>query len=180
MTQRLRGPALVITQQMRELRRAREWSAQRLGDEMTAAGVPWDRAIIANLESGRRRTITIDEWLTLAAVLGVAPLHLLVPVDDAADFPATPQTTLPADVARAWITGDDPCGLADGRWWARHRPFPRSGTAAASGAPGVGGVEGEAAVGLDGLDEVQAGGHLDLSLGWRPADRSYDATSTWR
>ena len=128
----------MIVDHMTRLRRSRGWSAERLGQEMAKAGVPWDRDIVTNLEIGRRRSVGFDEWLILAKVLGVAPLHLLVPLDDDAEFPVTADLALPAAVARDWITGTDPDDLLgdDDSWWHLHRPFSRRGTAAAGGAAG--------------------------------------------
>jgi 8-oxo-dGTP diphosphatase len=72
-------PEEVVARRVRELRTDRGWSAQRLGEELTKAGLDWDRNIVANLETGRRRVISVSELLTLAYVLDVALVHLLVP-----------------------------------------------------------------------------------------------------
>jgi transcriptional regulator with XRE-family HTH domain len=72
-------PEEVVGRRVKELRTDRGWSAQRLGEELGKAGLKWDRSIVANLETGRRRVISISELLTLAYVLDVALVHLLVP-----------------------------------------------------------------------------------------------------
>jgi hypothetical protein len=48
---------------------------------MTAAGVRWDRSIVANFENGRRSYVTAEELVTLGEVLDVAPAALLLPAD---------------------------------------------------------------------------------------------------
>lgn len=68
---------------------------------------------IFNLESGRRkkegkrrRHVTVDELLTLAYALGVAPIHLLVPIDgEDSPYAVTPNHRSSATVAREWIRG---------------------------------------------------------------------------
>lgn len=74
-----RSPHRVIAERVKALRKGRGWSAQRLADEMKKVGISWDRSIVANLEYGRRAAVSVEEWLALAYVLDVAPLHLLVP-----------------------------------------------------------------------------------------------------
>lgn len=116
-------PHRVIAQRVRELRTGRGWSAQRLADELTKRGVSWDRSIVANLETGRRQTVTVEEWLALAYVLDVAPVHLLVPPTDA-DRPQTGGFVNVAPVHsvvttpgwyRAWVRGQAPLVGVDPR-----------------------------------------------------------------
>jgi transcriptional regulator with XRE-family HTH domain len=114
----------------------------QLADALHADGLRWDRSILANLESGRRRDVSVNELLALARCLGVAPVHLIVPID-ADRFRVSPGAPeVDADVARAWICGDDAGKrlAADEAMWYRHRPIarprPRRGTATARGAPG--------------------------------------------
>lgn len=71
-----------------------------------------NRAVIANIESGRRKQgITLEELFTLALVLNVAPVHLMV--DTADDATALVQVGMHAvgpQLARQWIRGDMPVG----------------------------------------------------------------------
>lgn len=77
---------------------------------MTEVGVSWDRSIVANLENGRRASVSVEELLALAYVLNVAPIHLLVPSGDQSE----PYVYLPngwaanREVVRAWIAGRRP------------------------------------------------------------------------
>lgn len=98
-------PSIVIAVQVRRLRDERGWSARELGERMAAEGATWDRSVVANLESGRRRSVSVEEWLTLARVLDVAPIHLLVPLADDREYAVTPRQTSTADQVRAWVRG---------------------------------------------------------------------------
>lgn len=81
---------------------------------MTRVGVPWDRSTVANLENGRRATVSVEELFVLAYVLSVAPVHLVVPLVDADDktqYRVTPAVaTTRAALVRAWIRGEAPFG----------------------------------------------------------------------
>jgi transcriptional regulator with XRE-family HTH domain len=107
---------------MRDLRDGRGWSAQRLAEEMTKVGIPWDRSIVANIENGRRASVSVEELLALAYVLSVAPVHLVIPPVDADDSDRTPYRIVPSSewtstpsVARAWIRGQTPLRGVDAR-----------------------------------------------------------------
>jgi transcriptional regulator with XRE-family HTH domain len=107
-------PHRAIAERVKELRKSRGWSAQRLAEEVTAAGIQWDRSIVANLENGRRAALSVEEWLTLAYVLDVAPVNLLVPTsDDGPDFAVVPDQVIPPMDVREWIRGRQPIGNQD-------------------------------------------------------------------
>ena len=61
----------LLGQQIAALRREKFSSGQRFADALTKAGWPTSRATIADIESGRRRFITVDELLAVADVLDV-------------------------------------------------------------------------------------------------------------
>jgi transcriptional regulator with XRE-family HTH domain len=106
----------VIATRVKELRKRRGWSAQRLGEEMAAVGVPWDRSIVANFENGRRSYVTVEELLALAYVLSVAPVHLVVPLEDSTPYAPVPSLQFTtAGVVRAWIRGQRTIGDTDPR-----------------------------------------------------------------
>jgi transcriptional regulator with XRE-family HTH domain len=68
----------------RRLKRAREnarLSQDELHHRLKVLGYKLSRSAIAQIELERRR-VTLDDWLALAAALGVAPLHLVVPFED--------------------------------------------------------------------------------------------------
>lgn len=117
-------PSEVLARRLKDLRKRRGWSLQQLAEECAAAGA--DRLTenaIENIEHGRRdkggrrrRDLTVEEWLVLAYVLDVAPIHLLIPID--ADE-STPYQVVPkggpssAIHVRAWIRGLEPIGLVN-------------------------------------------------------------------
>ncbi len=101
-------PHHVIASRVRELRKRRGWSAERLAQEMARVGVPWERMVVTKLETGRRASITVEELLALAYVLEVAPVHVIVPTDGDEELyrvtPAgVPQVT--RSQVRHWVRG---------------------------------------------------------------------------
>lgn len=101
---------------VRQARDRRGWSGEQLAERCTAAGMPGlDRSTIANIETGRRRRIGVDEWLVLAQVLDVAPVHLLFPRAGEDEVAVSPSVTVNADRARAWAVGREPLPGTDGR-----------------------------------------------------------------
>ncbi|SRR6266487_3522977 len=111
----------VLADRIREVRRRRGLTAAQFAERMKAAGIGWDRGVVAKLETGRRQSIGVDEWLTAAYVLDVAPIHLLLPLDDdvqVAVLPAAPGSTLPVGGLRAWVSGYAPMPGQDPRlYW---------------------------------------------------------------
>jgi transcriptional regulator with XRE-family HTH domain len=109
MTQPLE-PHEVIAARVKELRTGRGWSAQRLSEELGKVGLRWDRSIVANFESRRRKYVTIDELFALSKVFSIAPVHLLVPTDaEATPYRVVPESE-PAEAwtVRSWIRGESP------------------------------------------------------------------------
>jgi transcriptional regulator with XRE-family HTH domain len=68
-----------IAQEVRRLRRVHRRSAQWLSDQTAELGYSVTRAVIADLENGRRKYVTIAELSVLAAALNTAPIALLYP-----------------------------------------------------------------------------------------------------
>jgi len=68
------------------------------------------RLTIAKIEKGERRArnTSIEELFALALALGVSPLHLVVPVDDAGKLAVTPSHHVGVRHARAWLRGRAP------------------------------------------------------------------------
>lgn len=83
-------------------------SAQQLADACTDLGVPIQRSVLANLESGRRTNLSVPELLALAQVLQVPPLLLLVPLGRADKVEMTPGADVPTTDALLWLTGQRP------------------------------------------------------------------------
>jgi transcriptional regulator with XRE-family HTH domain len=117
-------PTQVIAARVKELRRKRGMSAAQLGDRLRDVGINWDRAILANLENGRRASVSVEELFGLALVLDVAPLHLVVPPVDGEGKPyaVTPTVTQPAGRVRSWVAGRHPIPGVDAATFMRERP----------------------------------------------------------
>lgn len=96
------------------LKKAREkkGSAQWLADRTKDLKFPIGRATISELETGRRKTISVAELLVLAYALDTSPVMLLYG-DDLADgvIEEFPGITTRADQALLWHIGDDESSL---------------------------------------------------------------------
>lgn len=95
----------------REVRRYREsqqprMSAQQLADRTAELGLPIPRSVLANLESGRRETVSIAEILILAAALDVAPIELISPVGFDQQVEMLPGRMIEPLSAMRWFTGE--------------------------------------------------------------------------
>jgi len=104
-------PARVARLVAREVRRYRErrqpkMSAQQLADRTAELGMPIPRSVLANLESGRRETVTAAEVLVLAAALDVAPIDLLCPVGFDEQTEMLPGRMVDSREAVRWFCGD--------------------------------------------------------------------------
>jgi transcriptional regulator with XRE-family HTH domain len=108
-------PVETVARRVREVRRRRGLSAAQLAERLQQVGLDWDRNIVANLENGRRASLSVDELLALALVLDVAPVHLLVPLEDEQPYQVTPTRVEPAGVVRDLIRGADALAGMDGR-----------------------------------------------------------------
>lgn len=88
-------------------------SAERLSQR-----VPMSRAVIANIESGRKKDVTIDEMLALAWALDIPPVALALPLDQPNVFVQTASGDARTESARAhaaidwFMTGKKPGGAS--------------------------------------------------------------------
>lgn len=99
---------------VRTERQARGWSARELSDRLRAAGLDgWDRQIVANLENGRRGSVSVSELLVLAYVLAVPPVMLILPLGREDSVRITPKVTVHPHLALKWIEGDEPPMTSD-------------------------------------------------------------------
>jgi transcriptional regulator with XRE-family HTH domain len=63
-----------------DARKARGFSsAQQLADETKRVDMPVSRSVLANLDSGRKRKLSVAELVAISAALGVDPGDLLTP-----------------------------------------------------------------------------------------------------
>lgn len=104
-----------IAMRVKEARNRKGLTAQELADKLRASGLPWDRGTVTKLETGRRQNVSVVEWLALARALDVAPIHLLVPLEDGGAYQVTPGEVAKTARARYWIRGLVPLGRTDMR-----------------------------------------------------------------
>jgi transcriptional regulator with XRE-family HTH domain len=78
---------------------------QQLADRTDVLGMPIPQSVLANLESGRRETVSIAEVLVLAAALDVSPMELLCPVGFDKETEILPGHAIDPLTVRRWITG---------------------------------------------------------------------------
>ena len=105
-------PTQTFAARVRQYRTDRGWSARVLAEKCQEAGLKWERDVVANLESGRRTTVTLDELLILALVLNVPPILLVTPLGTKDEQQVAPDVrAAPWDVYR-WFLGEiaDPRG----------------------------------------------------------------------
>ena len=96
-------PSEVFRARLREVRRLKGWTQADLASALAAAGMNLGESAITRMERGTRG-LSLDEAVAIAAVLGVSPLHMIVPLDDDSAQIAPGRTVSTAD-ARAWIRG---------------------------------------------------------------------------
>lgn len=75
---------------------------------MSSHGIPWNANVVANLETGRRAILSVDELLVAAYVLGVPPFSLLLPspsshIDEVA---ITPTVSASWYDTALWLVGE--------------------------------------------------------------------------
>lgn len=131
-------PTATVAHQVREVRKRRGFTAEQLAQKMTEQGLSWDRYTVNKLENGKRQNVTLTEWLALAVVLDVAPLHLLVPPfpsplwdrpegerndpNDGADYQVTPKVATPMWRFRQFVRGEWPLPGRDQRAYYSEMP----------------------------------------------------------
>lgn len=94
-----------IAREVRRHRQEQGLSAQQLSDRCAELGVPIQRTVLANMESGRRTTVTVAEVLVLAAALGVAPGQLMFPVGFQEKVEMLPNQEREPMAALDWVSG---------------------------------------------------------------------------
>jgi len=107
-------PTATIARQVQTLRRRKGWNSAQLGDALTQHGIRWDRHIVASLESGRRKGVSVTELLALAFVLDVAPVNLLLPVGGGR-YQVLPNRVEDSGAVLDWVRGRRPLPGTDER-----------------------------------------------------------------
>jgi transcriptional regulator with XRE-family HTH domain len=104
-------PVATIARRVRQTRLRQDLTAEDLAQKLQGVGLTWQRSTVAKLENGHRETITVDELLALARVLDVAPVNLLVPLEDETPYQVTPDggsAVQPSGRVRDWLRGEYP------------------------------------------------------------------------
>jgi transcriptional regulator with XRE-family HTH domain len=109
----------VVADEVRRYREKRKMSTQRLDERTAELGMRIPRSVLANLESGRRNTVSAAEILVLAAALDVSPALLLFPVGRLELMDALPDLPMPPWQAFEWFTGEREIGVITGTDGAR-------------------------------------------------------------
>jgi transcriptional regulator with XRE-family HTH domain len=94
-----------VAHEVRRHRQGQGLSAQQLADRCAELGMPIQRSVLANLESGRRTTVTVAEILVLAAALDIPPALLLFPVGHAESVEVLPGKQQESLEAVEWFSG---------------------------------------------------------------------------
>ena len=108
-------PSRTAASRVRELRKRRGLSALRLAQELTKAGVAWERETVTQFESGQRERLDVEELFALSVVLSVPPVAL---VTDASrpTMALTPQVEVPTAYGLLWQLGEQPLHGMTGVW----------------------------------------------------------------
>jgi len=88
-------------------------SAQWISDRTTELGCRISRAVITDLENGRRRYVAVHELVMLAKALELSPLQLLYTDDDGAQIEIRPGESVPRLVAVQEFSGINEAVLND-------------------------------------------------------------------
>lgn len=97
---------------VRARRAALGLTAAELADK-TAVGKPLTRAVISDLETGRKKSLEVSELLTLAAALDIPPILLLLPDYPDGDVEVLPNVQRSSSGAFGWFTGGGTGPTAD-------------------------------------------------------------------
>jgi transcriptional regulator with XRE-family HTH domain len=126
-------PSEVFRTRLREVRRLKRWTQADLAAALAREGLEIGEPAITRMESGKRGVL-LDEAIVIAAVLGVSPLHMLVPLDDG-EAQLGPTLAVKTADARAWLRGQRPLREPDERLF--YAQTPASETEWFSIAPGA-------------------------------------------
>lgn len=104
----------VIAESVRHCRKRRGMSAQGVAAACAELGYPsLTRGVLANLESGARDSVSVSEWLVLAAALRVPPLLLLFPIGRSDEIEILPDTAVSPWEALGWAEHGRIVGVDD-------------------------------------------------------------------
>ena len=109
----------VVRKQLAQIRKRQGLTQTQLVERMKENGYDQiTRTVISKIEQGTR-SVSLDDALALAAVLGISPVHLFVPYEKPAIMEITNTITATAVEVRGWVRGWNPLPVQTGR---RSRP----------------------------------------------------------
>lgn len=103
-------------------------SAQRLSDACSEFGHAVPRAVLTNLENGRRPTISLAELLVIARALEVPPVLLLSPLGQADRVEILPGVLVNPWYALKWFAGEEDAADLPQRTASHGSPRGKDGT----------------------------------------------------
>ncbi|QDO51639.1 helix-turn-helix transcriptional regulator [Streptomyces sp. RLB3-5] len=95
-----------VAEQIRRARKAAGLTVAEAADACAALGLAVPKTTITNLETGRRSSIDLAEFLVLAEVCKVPPISLLFPLGAEASVAVLPDREVSTWEAVAWFTGE--------------------------------------------------------------------------
>lgn len=97
----------VLARRIREVRTRKGWSQRDLAAELDKAGLTLDPASVARIETNKRQ-VKASELVTIAAVLGVSPIHLMLPQTGRTTVRLADTVEVSTHEARQWFRGFAP------------------------------------------------------------------------
>ncbi|MFC5951288.1 helix-turn-helix domain-containing protein [Pseudonocardia lutea] len=97
-----------IADEVRRYRNKRRMSAQQLADRCRDLGYDIPRSVLANLESYRRKSVSLAELLVLAEALEVPPVLLISRFGQVDSVEILPDRNVHPWHVVEWISGDEP------------------------------------------------------------------------
>ncbi|MBD9727317.1 helix-turn-helix transcriptional regulator [Streptomyces caniscabiei] len=99
------GPTgMAVADNLARLRKVRGYSTRQLAAEMERKGRPVSPSGITRMEKGDR-VVTADDLVAFAAIFGVSPVSLLLPLTTTAETPVEITGGGTVDALRAWEWG---------------------------------------------------------------------------
>ncbi|MDO0912962.1 helix-turn-helix transcriptional regulator [Streptomyces sp. DT2A-34] len=97
-----------VAEQMRQARKTAGLTVAEAAQACAELGLAVPKTTITNLETGRRNSIDLAEFLVLAEVYKVPPISLLFPLETDTSVAVLPDREVPTWEAVAWFTGETP------------------------------------------------------------------------
>jgi transcriptional regulator with XRE-family HTH domain len=102
-------PSQTFARQLRETRERKGWTQQDLAGQLwVQLGESMDQATVARIEQMRKKNVSLNDVLMLAAALDVAPVHLVVPRNSDDEVQLGDKLRAPARLIRRWFRGERP------------------------------------------------------------------------